>query len=161
MYIKIRSYLFNAIISFFIIGIFFFLISFYINFINEQRYKVVNFNHQSINKMISSSIDMCFYNFSEIKLKESNEISSIQCSEIFLDNNQFFLLIAKYLNNQGFKNPYEKSESAFFLNQKEKIGRTIINIKKDSLLVQSYYIKADKKIYKIESKIDLKKFKKH
>jgi len=105
-------------------------------FTENAKIAVVKSNHITIIKLLSAELKKCEIQGGSIKLKsnptraQSNNwrgqvdptVNNVNCARSSTDTPAFFRAVQDHLNNEGYKNPYNTSEHAFYSTGPAKNG---------------------------------------
>jgi len=98
-------------------------------FTENAKIAVVKSNHITIIKLLSAELKKCEIQGGSIKLKSNNwrgqvdpTVNNVNCARSSTDTPAFFRAVQDHLNNEGYKNPYNTSEHAFYSTGPAKNG---------------------------------------
>ena len=107
-------------ITLLIFSFFIFVKSLNISFLtNKSMINVTKFNHDSIVRLLSSSLVMCELGEEKIKLRTSNnKLNDFDCAYFKKDTLKVLNILILFLNEANFKNSNDKFSKAYILSKK-------------------------------------------
>ena len=150
-------------ITLLIFSFFIFVKSLNISFLtNKSMINVTKFNHDSIVRLLSSSLVMCELGEEKIKLRTTNnKLNDFDCAYFKKDTLKVLNILILFLNEANFKNSNDKFNKAYILSKKKILGGTNLFFEDNIIFIQSKYKNNIGENSIFESKISMNNLKKN